>query len=98
MIDNGHRIVSELRNRLIQVSTSSTTKKKVRKFKDEESKKKWEDIMTIKRKKLFMSIVKKEIGKQQRAKFNRHKEMLIQCKKASLQCQKVVRHKAVIIN
>lgn len=51
--------------------------------------------MLIKRKKVFTAMVKKEISKQQRAKVNKHKEMLIQCKRVALQCQKVVRNKAV---
>lgn len=75
--------------------TNVTAKKRSRKFKDEESRKKWEDIMTIKRRKVFTSIVKKEIGKQHRAKINKHKELLIQCKRVALQCQKAARQKAV---
>lgn len=88
-------IISDLRTPVIQTGIPIISKKKVRKFKDEESKKKWEDIMTIKRKKVFVSIVKKEVGKQHRAKLNKHKEMLLQCKRAALQCQKVVRQRAV---
>lgn len=72
-------------------------RKKGRKFKDEESRRKWEDIMTLKRRKLFTNIVKKEIGKQHRAKTNKHKETLIQCKRVALQCQKAARQKAVSI-
>lgn len=70
-------------------------KKRGKKFKDEESRKKWEDIMTIKRRKVFTNIAKKEIGKQHRAKMNKHKETLIQCKRVVLQCQKAARQKAV---
>lgn len=70
-------------------------KKKGKRFKDEESRRKWEDIMTLKRRKLFTNIVKKEIGKQHRAKTNKHKETLIQCKRVALQCQKAARQKAV---
>lgn len=51
--------------------------------------------MHTKRRKLFTVMVKKEVSKQQRSKVNRHKEGLIQCKRAALQCQKVVRNKAV---
>lgn len=51
--------------------------------------------MTVKRRKLFTSIVKKEIGKQHRAKINKHKEVLIQCKRVAMQCQKNGRHKSV---
>lgn len=76
-------------------STNVLTKKRNRKFKDEESRKKWEDIMTTKRRKVFTGIVKKEVGKQHRAKINKHKELLIQCKRVALQCQKAARQKAV---
>lgn len=77
------------------VGISHTTKKKIKKFKDDESKRKWEEMMRIKRKKLFTNISKKEIGKQHRSKINRHKEMLIQCRRVSQQCLKVCRQKAV---
>lgn len=70
-------------------------KRKAKKFKDEESRKKWEDMMTLKRKKLFTSIVKKEVGKQHRSKINRHKEMLLQCKRVASHCVKYARQKAV---
>lgn len=76
-------------------SSSVTMKKRGRKFKDEESRRKWEDIMTIKRRKVFTSIIKKEVGKQHRAKINKHKELLILCKRVALQCQKAARQKAV---
>lgn len=72
------------------------SKKRTKKFKDEESRKKWEDIMTIKRRKIFTNIVKKEIGKQHRAKMNKHKETVIQCKRVAQQCQKAARQKAVL--
>lgn len=70
-------------------------RKKTKKFKDEESKKKWEDMMTIKRRKLFTSIVKKELGKQHRSKTNKHKEMLLQLKRVASHCVKHARQKAV---
>lgn len=70
-------------------------KNKSKKFKDEESKRKWEEMMQIKRRKIFTAIVKKEVSKQQRSKVNKHKEQLIQCKKVALQCQRVLRNKAV---
>lgn len=78
-------------------TTTSTNHKKTKskKFKDEESKRKWEEMMHVKRRKLFTAMVKKEVSKQQRSKVNKHKEALIQCKRAALQCQKVVRNKAV---
>ncbi|KAK9751910.1 SNF2-related domain [Popillia japonica] len=82
--------------KVIKVTSNTATKKqKAKKFKDEESKRKWEEMMLIKRKKVFTAMVKKEISKQQRAKVNKHKEMLIQCKRVALQCQKVVRNKAL---
>ncbi|KAK4871988.1 hypothetical protein RN001_016112 [Aquatica leii] len=93
--DEDSSINSDVRSHIIQTVPSSIHRKKARKFKDEESKRKWEDTMTIKRKKVFTSIVKKELSKQHRAKINKHKEMLIQCKRAALQCQKVVRQKAL---
>lgn len=77
------------------LTNNTSIKKRNRKFKDEESRKKWEDIMTTKRRKVFTSIVKKEVGKQHRAKINKHKELLIQCKRVALQCQKAARQKAV---
>ncbi|KAJ8923687.1 hypothetical protein NQ315_010268 [Exocentrus adspersus] len=71
------------------------SKKKAKRFRDEESRKKWEDMMTIKRRKLYTSIVKKETGKQHRAKMNRHKEMLLQCKRVATHCVKAARQKAL---
>ncbi|CAG9828434.1 unnamed protein product [Diabrotica balteata] len=70
-------------------------KKKTKKFKDEESRRKWEDMMTMKRRKLFTNIVKKEIGKQHRSKINKHKEMLLQCKRVASHCVKYARQKAL---
>lgn len=72
-------------------------KNKSKKFKDEESKRKWEEMMQIKRRKIFTAMVKKEVSKQQRSKVNKHKEQLIQCKKVASQCQRVIRNKAVSI-
>ncbi|KAL3289771.1 hypothetical protein HHI36_023166 [Cryptolaemus montrouzieri] len=81
---------------LLMSPMGTPQKKKVKKFKDEEAKKKWEDMMTLKRKRVFSNLVKKEVGKQQRSKSNRHKEMLIQCKRVAQQCAKFVRQKAVL--
>lgn len=82
-----------------QTSTSHVSnKKKVKRFKDEESRKKWEEMMKMKRKKIFANMAKKEIGKQHRAKLNKHKEMLIQCRRVAQQCLKYGRQKAVSIN
>ncbi|KAH0820679.1 hypothetical protein GEV33_002110 [Tenebrio molitor] len=79
-----------------QISTPhSSNKKKMKKFKDEESRKKWEDMMKIKRKKIFTNMAKKEIGKQHRSKINKHKEMLIQCRRVAQQCLKYGRQKAL---
>lgn len=74
------------------------SKKKAKKFKDDEAKRKWEEIMTAKRRKMFISIAKKEIGKQHRAKSNKHKEMLLQCKRVASHCVKYARQKAVSVN
>ncbi|CAH1153557.1 unnamed protein product [Phaedon cochleariae] len=73
----------------------SAPKRKAKKFKDEESRRKWEDMMTMKRRKLFTNIVKKEIGKQHRSKTNKHKEMLLQCKRIASHCVKYARQKAL---
>ncbi|XP_065165682.1 chromatin-remodeling ATPase INO80 [Atheta coriaria] len=73
----------------------SSKKNQKKKFKDEESKKKWEDMMYNRRRKSFSNMVKKEVGKQQRAKVNRHKEALLQNKKIAMACQKVQRNKAL---
>lgn len=69
--------------------------RKSKKFKDEESKRKWEEAMTQRRRKLFTSIIKKEISKQHRAKMNKHKEMVLQCKRVATHCQKFHRNRAV---
>ncbi|XP_050314802.1 chromatin-remodeling ATPase INO80 isoform X2 [Anthonomus grandis grandis] len=73
----------------------TNSKRKNKKFKDDEAKKKWEEIMALKRRKLFTSIAKKEIGKQHRAKSNKHKEMLLQCKRVAAHCVKYARQKAL---
>lgn len=77
------------------VTSFSSGRSKKKKFKDEESRKKWEEMMKIKRKKIFSNMAKKEIGKQHRSKMNRHKEMLIQCRRVAQQCLKYGRQKAV---
>lgn len=86
-------------NQVHQISHSQQSapaaKKKTKKFRDEESRRKWEDMMAIKRRKLFTNIIKKEIGKQHRSKINRHKEMLLQCKRIASHCAKHARQKAV---
>lgn len=96
IVDEESSYISEFHGNLNRLQYAMP-KRRGRKFKDEESKKKWEDVMAVKRKKVFTSIVKKEVSKQHRAKINKHKEMLIQCRKAALQCQKVVRQKAVCV-
>lgn len=80
---------------VIHHSPAPNPRKKTKKFRDDEARRKWEDMMTIKRKKLFTNIIKKEIGKQHRSKINRHKEMLIQCKRIASHCAKNARQKAV---
>ncbi|RZC35852.1 DNA helicase Ino80, partial [Asbolus verrucosus] len=77
------------------LTSHNSNKKKIKKFKDEESRKKWEDMMKIKRKKIFTNMAKKEIGKQHRSKINKHKEMLIQCRRVAQQCLKYGRQKAL---
>nr|CAH7766293.1 unnamed protein product [Callosobruchus chinensis] len=71
-------------------------RKKFKRFKDEEAKRKWEDMMTLKRRKLFTNIVKKEIGKQHRSKINKHKETLLQCKRIASHCMKYARQRALL--
>ncbi|XP_030748497.1 chromatin-remodeling ATPase INO80 [Sitophilus oryzae] len=73
----------------------NSSKRKNKKFKDDESKRKWEEMMTVKRRKMFINIAKKEIGKQHRAKSNKHKEMLLQCKRVASHCVKYARQKAL---
>lgn len=94
-----HHPTNPLPSRILQSShhqqSVPTPKKKTKKFRDEESRKKWEDMMTAKRRKLFTNIIKKEIGKQHRSKINRHKELLLQCKRIASHCAKHARQKAV---
>lgn len=51
--------------------------------------------MDIRRRKLWILICKKEIGKVQRAKANNHKEKLQSCKRTAQLCMKVNRQKAM---
>lgn len=94
-----HQPVCPLPNHIPQLTyhpqLTPMPKKKTKKFRDEESRRKWEDMMTVKRRKLFTNIIKKEIGKQHRSKINRHKEMLLQCKRIASHCAKYARQKAV---
>lgn len=76
-------------------NSNISSKKKTKKFKDEESRKKWEETMKNKRKKVFTSMAKKELSKHHRVKMNKHKEMLLQCKRVAQQCLKYGRQKAV---
>ncbi|KAF7287761.1 hypothetical protein GWI33_003395 [Rhynchophorus ferrugineus] len=79
----------------IMNSINHTSRRKGKKFKDDEARRKWEEMMTVKRRKMFISIAKKEIGKQHRAKSNKHKEMLLQCKRVATHCVKYARQKAL---
>lgn len=53
------------------------------------------EVMTIRRRKMWITMSKKELGKVQRAKINNHKEMLISCKKVAQHCMKCWRQKAM---
>lgn len=53
------------------------------------------EVMTMRRKKIWVMMSKKELGKVQRAKSNNHKEMLISCKKVAQHCMKYWRQKAM---
>lgn len=53
------------------------------------------EMLTHRRRKMWQMMAKKEIGKFQRTKANNHKEMLQNCKKTAVLCQKSVRQKAM---
>ncbi|XP_011306977.1 putative DNA helicase Ino80 [Fopius arisanus] len=53
------------------------------------------EMMALKRRKIWIMMSKKELGKVQRAKTNNHKEMLISCKKVAQHCMKYWRQKAM---
>lgn len=53
------------------------------------------EMLAHRRRKMWQMMAKKEIGKFQRTKANNHKEMLQNCKKTAVLCQKVVRQKAM---
>ncbi|KAK2584287.1 hypothetical protein KPH14_006689 [Odynerus spinipes] len=53
------------------------------------------EVMAIRRRKIWVMMSKKELGKVQRAKTNNHKEMLISCKKVAQHCMKYWRQKAM---
>lgn len=85
-------------SKVVKMPMNNLSKKeRAKKFEDEESKRKWQEMMVMKRKKIFTAMVKKELSKQQRVKVNKHKGMLIQCKRVAVQCQKTVRNKAVSV-
>lgn len=56
------------------------------------------EVMTMRRRKIWVMMSKKELGKVQRAKTNNHKEMLIGCKKVAQHCMKYWRQKAMQVN
>lgn len=53
------------------------------------------EMLNHRRRKIWQMMAKKEIGKVQRLKANNHKEMLTNCKKTAVFCQKAVRQKAM---
>lgn len=53
------------------------------------------ELMNHRRRKVWQTMAKKEIGKFQRTKANNHKEMLTNCKKTASLCQKAARQKAM---
>ncbi|XP_020707997.2 chromatin-remodeling ATPase INO80 isoform X2 [Athalia rosae] len=53
------------------------------------------EVMAIRRRKIWIMMSKKELGKVQRAKTNNHKEVLISCKKVAQHCMKYWRQKAM---
>ncbi|XP_069680112.1 chromatin-remodeling ATPase INO80 [Periplaneta americana] len=67
---------------------SSKAKKKDKQAKNPE-------IMAIRRRKIWVMMSKKELGKVQRAKTNNHKEMLTSCKRVAQYCMKHWRQKAM---
>lgn len=56
------------------------------------------EVMTMRRRKIWVMMSKKELGKVQRAKTNNHKEMLISCKKVAQHCMKYWRQKAMQVS
>lgn len=52
----------------------------------------------MRRRKIWVMMSKKELGKVQRAKTNNHKEMLISCKKVAQHCMKYWRQKAMQVS
>lgn len=53
------------------------------------------ELMNARRRKMWQTMSKKEVGKFQRQKANNHKDMLTNCKKVAQMCQKVARQKAL---
>ncbi|XP_034174999.1 chromatin-remodeling ATPase INO80 [Osmia lignaria lignaria] len=53
------------------------------------------EVMAMRRRKIWVMMSKKELGKVQRAKTNNHKEMLISCKKVAQHCMRHWRQKAM---
>lgn len=54
--------------------------------------------MAMRRRKIWVMMSKKELGKVQRAKTNNHKEMLISCKKVAQHCMRHWRQKAMQVS
>lgn len=53
------------------------------------------EAIAARRRKLWILMAKKELGKVQRAKVNNHKEIVISCKRISTLCMKTFRQKAM---
>lgn len=53
------------------------------------------ELMQARRRKIWQVMAKKEIGKFQRSKANNHKEVMTNCRKVAVICQKVARQKAM---
>lgn len=56
------------------------------------------EVMAMRRRKIWMMMSKKELGKVQRSKINNHKEMLISCKKVAQHCMRYIRQQAMTVS
>ncbi|GLG99211.1 Chromatin-remodeling ATPase INO80 [Gryllus bimaculatus] len=75
------------------LETPSTTKLTRGRRKSQQAKN--PELMAIRRRKIWMMMSKKELGKVQRSKTNNHKEMLTSCKRIAQYCMKHWRQKAM---
>lgn len=76
-------------------SSNSNTSQKFRPNKRRSQPNKNPEVMTIRRRKIWMMMAKKELGKVQRARLNNHKEMLTNTKRMATLCMKFWRQKAM---